>query len=50
MRILSRLRVDPDTIADAIGALAIFLAAGLGLWVAYGVGLPTGGDQLLGRP
>ncbi|MFB2530998.1 hypothetical protein ACEYYA_02405 [Paracoccus sp. p3-h83] len=50
MRILSRIRANPDIFWDAMGALAIFLLLVGGLWLAYGVGLPTGGDQLMGRP
>lgn len=49
MRFLSRIRVNPDSIADAIGALAVFAALALALWLAFGIGLPTGGDELMGR-
>lgn len=32
---------------DVAGALALFLLLAGGFWVAAGVGLPTGADQLL---
>lgn len=32
---------------DAIGAIALILLLIAGIWVAYGIGLPTGGDQLV---
>ncbi|GEM_PF-2670424 len=32
---------------DVIGGLALFLLVFGGFWAAAGIGLPTGGDQLL---
>ena len=32
---------------DILGAFAIFLLVFGGFWVGHGIGLPTGGDQLL---
>jgi len=32
---------------DVAGALCLFLLLIGGFWVAHGVGLPTGGDQLM---
>lgn len=48
MRILSRIRVNADRIEDILGAVAIFAMAVCGIWIAYGIGWPTGGDQLVG--
>lgn len=47
MRGLSRILVNADTLADAIGAVAIVATALAGIWIAYGLGLPTGGAQLM---
>ena len=47
MRILSRILVNADTLSDAIGLAAIVVTAVAGIWIAYGLGLPTGGDQLI---
>lgn len=49
MRILSRIRVNPDRIGDAIGAVALFVILGAGIGIAHGFGLPIGGDELIGR-
>ena len=46
-RFLSRLYRDPDTVADVTGALAVVALIVAGLWVAYGMGLDTSGDELL---
>jgi hypothetical protein len=32
---------------DILGAIAIFALLFGGIWVAYGIGLPTGGAELL---
>ncbi|MBC9246706.1 hypothetical protein H4P12_08270 [Paracoccus sp. 11-3] len=48
MRILSRIKVNPDMVGDAIGAVALFVFLGAMFWIGYGIGLPTGGDELLG--
>lgn len=34
--------------ADVLGGLAVFVLLFLGMWVAWGLGLPTGGDELMG--
>ncbi len=47
MRILSKLRADPDRVGDVIGGAALIGMLVAGLWVAFGAGLPTGGDLLL---
>lgn len=47
MRILSMKKVNADRIADALAVIAIFGLAVVGFWVGYGIGLPTGGDQLM---
>ncbi|MFC3629000.1 hypothetical protein ACFOM8_06020 [Paracoccus angustae] len=39
MRILSRIKVNADTLADAIGAVALFAIVGAGLWILHGLGL-----------
>lgn len=49
MRILSRIRVNPDIVVDAIGAVALLLMIVAGIWIAYGLGLATGGAELLER-
>ena len=48
MRILSRKRVNADKIKDALGVCAIFGLIVAGFWIAHGLGLPSGSDQLLG--
>ncbi len=48
MRSLSKYRARLDKIGDAIGALALFALCAAGFWVAYGIGFPTGGNELLG--
>lgn len=48
MRILSRIKVNADMIGDAVGVVAIFGLMVAGFWIGYGLGLPTGGDQLMG--
>lgn len=48
MRFLSRIKVNADILEDLLGVIAIFALFILGLWVAYGIGLPTGGDDLIG--
>lgn len=48
MRILSRKKVNADKITDALGAVAVFGIMVAGFWIAYGLGLPTGGDELMG--
>ena len=47
MRILSRIRVNLDKVADAMGVIAILGLVVVGFWVAHGLGLPTGGSELL---
>lgn len=47
MRILSLNLVNADSLADAIGAVAIVATAVAGIWIAHGLGLPTGGEQLM---
>lgn len=39
MRILSRIKVNPDTIRDAIGAAALFATLIGGLWILHGCDL-----------
>lgn len=48
MRILSRKKVNADRIADALAVIAIFGLMVAGFWIGHGIGLPTGGDQLMG--
>lgn len=48
MRILSKKKVVSDKVQDALGVIFIFGLAVVGFWVGYGIGLPTGGDQLMG--
>lgn len=47
MRILSRKRVNADKIKDALGVCAIFGLIVAGFWIAHGLGVPTGADELL---
>ncbi len=47
MRFLSWLKADPDRLADAIGAVALFGFFVALIWIGHGAGLATGGDQLL---
>lgn len=47
MRILSRIKVNPDRLGDAAGAVALFAILGALFWIGHGLGLPTGGDQLM---
>lgn len=47
MRLLSRIRADADMIDDVLGAVAIVTILIMGIWVAYGLGGPTGGAELL---
>lgn len=48
MRFLSRIKVNADILTDLLGVIAIFALFILGLWVAYGIGLPTVGGELIG--
>ncbi len=52
MRILSKIRVNADRIGevfeDVAGAVTIFAIIGAGLWIACGLGLVDGGDQVVG--
>lgn len=48
MRFPSVKKVNADRIGDALGAVAIFALAVAGIWISYGIGLPTGGDELIG--
>ena len=48
MRIPSRILVNLDKIGDALGVIAILGMVFVGYWISYGLGLPTGGDALLG--
>lgn len=47
MRVLSRIKVNADMLRDAAGAVAIFAVLVALFWIAYGLGLSTGGDQLV---
>jgi len=47
MRILSRIKVNPDRLEDAAGAIALFVILGALFWIGHGLGLPTGSDQLM---
>lgn len=47
MRFLSRIKVNADTIGDVLGIVAIFGLMVAGFWIGHGLGLPTGGDQLM---
>ncbi|MDR5655562.1 hypothetical protein [Ruixingdingia sedimenti] len=38
------------TMAEAAGVIGLFGALVLGLWIAAGLGLPTGAEQLLSPP
>lgn len=35
------------TFEDFLGAFALFVLLIMGIWVAYGSGLPTGGETLI---
>ena len=48
MRILSMKKVNADKVLDALGVIAILGMVFVGFWVTYGLGLPTGGEELLG--
>ena len=48
MRILSMKKVNADKVLDALAVIALFGLMIAGFWIGYGIGLPTGGDQLLG--
>lgn len=47
MRALSRVMVNADTLADAAGALTLFAILWALFWIGHGLGLPTGGAELL---
>lgn len=47
MRLLSRIKVSADMIEDLLGAMAIVTILIVGIWIAYGLNLPTGGAELL---
>lgn len=47
MRRLSRITVNADTIWDILGALSIAALLIGGIWIGHGLGLTTGGDDLL---
>ena len=47
-RFLSRMARHTDKINDALGVIALFALMIAGFWIAHGLGLPTGGDQLMG--
>lgn len=36
-----------EWIEDIVAAVAIITLLVVGIWVAYGLGLPTGGDELM---
>lgn len=48
MRILSRKLVNVDKVKDALGVICLFGILIAGYWIAHGLGLPTGSDQLMG--
>lgn len=48
MRILSMKTVNADKVLDALAVIALFGLMVAGFWVGYGIGLPTGGDELMG--
>ena len=48
MRILSMKNVNADKVLDALAVIALFGLMIAGFWIGYGIGLPTGGDQLMG--
>ncbi len=47
MRFVSWMKADPDRLAAAIGAIALFAMLAALIWISHGAGLATGGDQLL---
>lgn len=49
MRLLSRVRVNPDTLGDAFGTVALFVLLGAIVWIGFGLGLSMGGEELIGR-
>ena len=48
MRILSMKKVNADKVLDALAVIALVGLMIAGFWIGYGIGLPTGGDQLMG--
>lgn len=48
MRILSMKKVNADKVLDALAVIALFGLMIAGFWIGYGIGLPTGGDELMG--
>ena len=48
MRILSMKKVNADKVLDALAVIALFGLMIAGFWIGYGIGLPTGGDHLMG--
>lgn len=48
MAILSRKKVNADKVKDALGVACIFSIMIAGFWIAHGLGLPTGGAELMG--
>ena len=48
MRILSMKKVNADKVLDALAVIALFGLMIAGFWIGYGIGLPTGSDQLMG--
>ena len=47
MRWLSKKKVNADMVKDALGVCCVFGILIAGFWIAHGLGLPTGSDQLL---
>ena len=39
MRFLSRIKVNPDMLGDAIGAVLLFVILGALIWVGCGLGI-----------
>lgn len=48
MRFLSGKKVNADKIWDLLGVVAIFGLMVAGFWIAHGLDVPTGADQLMG--
>lgn len=47
MPVLSMKKVNVDMIGDALGVAALIITFVVVIWIAYGIGLPTGGDELI---
>lgn len=50
MGVLSKIAVNADILGDILGFAAIVTILIAGIWIAHGLELPTGSDDLLAPP